>query len=145
MAFATEIPPSTASVVTALHHEWGDEEWLEQRARSAPHKEPMSVYEVHVGSWRRGLSYREAAHQLVDLAETGFTHVELLPVAEHPFGGSWGYQVTSFYAPTARFGTPGRLPLLRGHAPGWRIMQLGAGRFPEGRLRLGVPGRHPAV
>jgi hypothetical protein len=107
MAFATEVPPSTASVVTALHHEWGDEEWLEQRARSAPHKEPMSVYEVHLGSWRQGLSYREAAHQLVDyLAETGFTHVELLPVAEHPFGGSWGYQVTSFYAPTARFGTP---------------------------------------
>ena len=107
MAFATEVPPSTASVVTALHHEWGDAAWLEQRARSAPHREPMSVYEVHLGSWRQGLSYREAAHQLVDyLAETGFTHVELLPVAEHPFGGSWGYQVTSFYAPTARFGTP---------------------------------------
>ncbi|MDF3049949.1 MAG: 1,4-alpha-glucan-branching enzyme, partial [Pseudonocardia sp.] len=107
MAFATEVPPSTASVVTALHHEWGDAAWLEQRAHSAPHREPMSVYEVHLGSWRQGLSYREAAHQLVDyLAETGFTHVELLPVAEHPFGGSWGYQVTSFYAPTARFGTP---------------------------------------
>ena len=67
----------------------------------------MSVYEVHLGSWRQGLGYREIADQLVDyLAETGFTHVELLPVAEHPFGGSWGYQVTSYYAPTARFGTP---------------------------------------
>jgi 1,4-alpha-glucan branching enzyme len=107
MAFATEVPPSTASVVTSLHHEWGDAEWMAQRATRAPHAEPMSVYEVHLGSWRQGLSYREAAHQLVDyLAETGFTHVELLPVAEHPFGGSWGYQVTSFYSPTARFGTP---------------------------------------
>jgi 1,4-alpha-glucan branching enzyme len=107
MAFATEIPPSTASVVTALHHEWGDGDWLERRTRSTPHAEPMSVYEVHLGSWRPGLDYREMAHALVDyLGETGFTHVELLPVAEHPFGGSWGYQVTSFYAPTARFGTP---------------------------------------
>ena len=107
MAFATEIPPSTASVVTALHHEWGDAEWLERRARSTPYAEPMSVYEVHLGSWRPGLDYRQMAHALVEyLGETGFTHVELLPVAEHPFGGSWGYQVTSFYAPTARFGTP---------------------------------------
>jgi 1,4-alpha-glucan branching enzyme len=80
---------------------------MQRRAAGSPHAEPVSVYEVHLGSWRQGLSYREAAHQLVDyLAETGFTHVELLPVAEHPFGGSWGYQVTSFYAPTARFGTP---------------------------------------
>ena len=67
----------------------------------------MSVYEVHLASWRQGLDYRQMAHQLVEyLDETGFTHVELLPVAEHPFGGSWGYQVTSYYAPTARFGTP---------------------------------------
>ena len=74
----------------------------------------MSVYEVHLGSWRPGLDYRELADQLGDyVVETGFTHVELLPVAEHPFGGSWGYQVTSYYAPTSRFGSPGRLPLLR--------------------------------
>ena len=67
----------------------------------------MSIYEVHLGSWRPGLSYRELADQLADyLVETGFTHVEFLPVAEHPFGGSWGYQVTSYFAPTARFGTP---------------------------------------
>ena len=107
MAFATEIPPSTASVVTTLHHEWGDAEWMERRAHSTPYAEPMSVYEVHLGSWRPGLDYRQMAHALVEyLGETGFTHIELLPVAEHPFGGSWGYQVTSFYAPTARFGTP---------------------------------------
>ena len=107
LAFATEVPPSTASVVTSLHHEWGDAEWMSSRATRQAYREPMSVYEVHLGSWRQGLSYREAADQLVAyLGETGFTHVELLPVAEHPFGGSWGYQVTSFYAPTARFGTP---------------------------------------
>ena len=140
MAFATEVPPSTASVVTALHHEWGDEEWLEQRARSSPRKEPMSVYEVHLGSWRRGLSYREAAHQLVDyLAETGFTHVELLPVAEHPFGGSWGYQVTSFYAPTARFGTPDdfRYFVDTLHQAGYGIIvDWVPGRFPKDDFAL---------
>ena len=107
MAYATEIPPSTASVVTALHHEWNDADWMARRAASTPHAEPMSVYEVHLASWRQGLDYRQMAHQLVEyLDDTGFTHVELLPVAEHPFGGSWGYQVTSYYAPTARFGTP---------------------------------------
>ncbi len=107
MAFRTEIPPATASVVDAPTHQWGDEEWMAARALRQAHAEPMSVYEVHLGSWRPGLGYRELADQLVDyLDDTGFTHVELLPVAEHPFGGSWGYQVTSYYAPTARFGTP---------------------------------------
>ncbi len=107
LAFRTEIPPATASVVDAVAHEWGDEAWLTKRTQGRPHAEPMSIYEVHLGSWRPGLGYREIAEQLVDyLDETGFTHVELLPVAEYPFGGSWGYQVTSYYAPTARFGTP---------------------------------------
>ena len=107
MAFATEVPPSTASVITSLHHEWGDADWMAKRAQSAAYREPMSVYEIHLASWRPGLDYRQMAEQLVEyLDETGFTHVELLPVAEHPFGGSWGYQVTSYYAPTARFGTP---------------------------------------
>src|SRR5690606_13189127 len=86
---------------------WQDDEWLTQRAAADLHRKPMSIYEVHLGSWRPGLSYRELADQLVDyVRELGFTHVEFLPVAEHPFGGSWGYQVTSYYAPTARFGTP---------------------------------------
>ena len=107
MAFRTEVPPATASVVDVPAHEWADGEWMTARAGKQAHAEAMSVYEVHLGSWRRGLDYREAARQLVDyLDETGFTHIELLPVAEHPFGGSWGYQVTSYYSPTSRFGTP---------------------------------------
>jgi len=112
MAFATEEPPATASVVTVSAHEWGDDAWIEQRDERNWVSEPMSVYEVHLGSWQAGdngerLGYRELAHRLVEhVSATGFTHVELLPVAEHPFGGSWGYQVTSYYAPTARFGAP---------------------------------------
>jgi 1,4-alpha-glucan branching enzyme len=107
MAFATEVPPANASVVVESTHEWHDDAWLAERERGNWHERPMSVYEVHLGSWRQGLSYRELAEQLVDYAVgAGFTHLELLPVAEHPFGGSWGYQVTSYYAPTSRFGSP---------------------------------------
>jgi 1,4-alpha-glucan branching enzyme len=107
MAFATEVPPATASVVHTPRYEWGDDEWLDRRARTSWHAAPMSIYEVHLGSWRPGLSYRELAEQLVGhVLESGFTHVEFLPVAEHPFGGSWGYQVSSYYAPSARFGSP---------------------------------------
>ncbi|MFF0307869.1 1,4-alpha-glucan branching protein GlgB [Streptosporangium sp. NPDC004379] len=107
MARRTEVPPATASVVDASYHEWQDAEWMRRRDGRVAVKEPMSVYEVHLGSWRPGLSYRELATQLVDyVSDMGFTHVELMPVAEHPFGGSWGYQVTSYYAPTSRFGTP---------------------------------------
>ncbi|MCI1640987.1 MAG: 1,4-alpha-glucan branching protein GlgB [Actinomyces sp.] len=107
LARATEVPPSTASVVTDRFHEWGDDAWMEARPGRTPHTRPMSVYEVHVGSWKQGLGYRGLAEELIPyLRETGFTHVEFMPVAEHPFGGSWGYQVTSYYAPTARYGTP---------------------------------------
>ena len=107
MAFATEVPPATASVVHTVDYTWADDDWLARRAQVEWHKAPMSIYEVHLGSWRMGLSYRELAQQLVDyVLETGFTHVEFLPVAEHPFGGSWGYQVSSYYAPSARFGNP---------------------------------------
>jgi 1,4-alpha-glucan branching enzyme len=107
LAFATEKPPKTASVVTESDHEWADGEWLAQRSVTNWTNAPMSIYEVHLGSWRPGLDYRQLADELADyVRETGFTHVELLPVAEHPFGGSWGYQVTSYYAPTARFGSP---------------------------------------
>ena len=107
MARGTEVPPATASVVVESTYEWGDDAHMEARAANDPHTGPMSVYEVHLGSWRQGLSYRDLADQLVGhVTATGFTHVELLPVAEHPFGGSWGYQVTSYYAPTARFGSP---------------------------------------
>ncbi|MGS2618176.1 1,4-alpha-glucan branching protein GlgB [Micromonospora sp. LZ34] len=107
LAAYAEVPPATASVVHHSRYEWADAAWLERRARHRPHQEPMSVYEVHLGSWRPGLGYRELAEQLTAyVTKLGFTHVEFLPVMEHPFGGSWGYQVTGYYAPTARFGDP---------------------------------------
>lgn len=107
MARRTEVPPSTASIVTESHHVWHDEEWLAHRADRPVHEAPLSVYEVHLASWRPGLTYRQLALQLpAYVKDLGFTHVELMPVAEHPFGGSWGYQVTGFYAPTSRMGTP---------------------------------------
>ncbi len=107
MARRAEVPPATASVVDDSDYTWGDQEWVRRRDAANPVAEPMSVYEIHLGSWRQGLSYRELAPALVEyLDRTGFTHVELLPVAEHPFGGSWGYQVSSYYAPTSRFGAP---------------------------------------
>ncbi|MFI7012594.1 1,4-alpha-glucan branching enzyme [Streptomyces sp. NPDC050145] len=107
LATRTEVPPATASIVHASHHTWHDEEWLHARADRPAHEAPFSVYEVHLPSWRPGLTYRDLAIQLpAYVSDLGFTHVELMPVAEHPFGGSWGYQVTGFYAPTARLGTP---------------------------------------
>ncbi|MCD1145858.1 1,4-alpha-glucan branching protein GlgB [Kocuria sp. LUK] len=107
MAFGTEVPPSTASRVFASDYEFQDDEWMARRAASDPHNAPMSVYELHIGSWRLGLGYKELAKELVEyLTWQGFTHVEFMPVAEHPFGGSWGYQVTSYYAPSSRFGSP---------------------------------------
>lgn len=107
LARGTEVPPATASVVVESAHRWADQDWMTARAATDPHTGPMSIYEVHLGSWRKGLSYRDLAEQLTDyVVEMGFTHVELMPVAEHPFGGSWGYQVTSYYAPTSRFGHP---------------------------------------
>ncbi|MCA0146440.1 1,4-alpha-glucan branching protein GlgB [Blastococcus sp. LR1] len=121
MAFATEVPPLNASIVTESTYEWQDDAWLAQRAEAGWHERPMSVYEVHAGSWRQGLSYRELADELIDyVVDAGFTHIEFMPLAEHPFGGSWGYQVTSYYAPTSRFGSPDDLRYLidRAHAAG---------------------------
>ncbi|MEV0224879.1 1,4-alpha-glucan branching enzyme [Streptomyces sp. NPDC050704] len=107
MARWAETPPATASVVHVSRHEWRDEEWMTGRGRRPVHESPFSVYEVHLASWRPGLTYRQLADQLTTyVSDLGFTHVELMPVAEHPFGGSWGYQITGFYAPTARLGTP---------------------------------------
>ncbi|WP_373466079.1 1,4-alpha-glucan branching enzyme [Streptomyces sp. V3I8] len=107
MARRTEVPPDTASVVTASHYEWNDAHWLAHRGDRPVHEAPFSVYEVHLASWRPGLTYRQLAEELpAYVSDLGFTHVELMPVAEHPFGGSWGYQVTGFYAPTSRLGTP---------------------------------------
>jgi 1,4-alpha-glucan branching enzyme len=107
LAALAEPPPATASVIWASGYQWGDEDWLTARASWDALRAPVSAYEVHIGSWRPGLSYSELADQLVSyVRQLGFTHVEFLPVAEHPYGGSWGYQVTSYYAPTARFGNP---------------------------------------
>jgi 1,4-alpha-glucan branching enzyme len=107
VATHTQRPPETASVVYESAYTWSDDEWLSRRSAQTPHDSPMSVYEVHLGSWRRDRSYRQLADELADyVRDLGFTHVELLPVAEHPFGGSWGYQVTGYFAPTSRFGSP---------------------------------------
>ncbi len=115
-----EQAPRTASIVTVSEHRWQDAEWLARRHASVPHEEPVSIYEVHLGSWRRDpddpervLSYRELADPLAAYAhEMGFTHVELLPVMAHPFSGSWGYQVTGYFAPDARLGGPDDLRAL---------------------------------
>jgi 1,4-alpha-glucan branching enzyme len=112
LAFQAEHPPATASVVSTSSYRWGDGAWVERRAQHDHHHNPMSVYEMHLGSWRRGeddrvLTYRELALELADyVADMGFTHVEFLPVAEHPYTPSWGYQVSSYFAPTSRFGEP---------------------------------------
>lgn len=114
IAFCSETPPKTASVVRTLSHDWGDGEWMEKRHVQNSLKSPYSIYEVHLGSWRRvpedgnrPLDYRELATELVDyVVEMGFTHVELLPVMEHPFYGSWGYQTSGYFAPTSRYGAP---------------------------------------
>jgi 1,4-alpha-glucan branching enzyme len=114
VAFAAEVPPDTASVVFSPKHVWSDSAWLERRRQRDPQHGPMSVYEVHLGSWRlnplegnRCLTYAELADELAAyVTDLGFTHVELLPVMAYPFSGSWGYQVTSYYAPTPRFGSP---------------------------------------
>ena len=107
LARRTEVPPANSSVVHESAHVWRDEEWLRRRGETPVHEAPFSVYEVHLPSWRPGLTYRQLADQLpAYVSDLGFTHVELMPVAEHPFGGSWGYQVTGFYAPTSRLGSP---------------------------------------
>ena len=119
-ALYAELPPKTASRAWRLDYAWGDGEWMASRGRRNALSAPMSIYEVHLGSWRRRdgnwLGYREAAHELADYVEKmGFTHVELLPVSEHPFYGSWGYQCTGYFAATARYGTPQDLKYLVDH------------------------------
>ncbi len=118
--FFSEVPPKTASRVWNLDYDWADEEWMAHRGGRIRLDAPVSIYEVHLGSWRRGLegsrdplSYRDAAAQLAEyVLEMGFTHVELMPVMEHPFYGSWGYQITGYFAATSRYGTPQELMFL---------------------------------
>jgi 1,4-alpha-glucan branching enzyme len=113
-AFRTECPPSTASMVWELDYEWRDSDWLQHRKQANALDAPHAVYEMHLGSWRRvpedgnrSITFREAAQTLVEyVKDMGFTHVELLPITEHPFFGSWGYQTTGYFAPTARYGSP---------------------------------------
>ena len=114
MAHYFEPPPGNASIVYSSQYDWQDSEWMQQRSPYPRLDQPVSIYEVHPGSWRRipeennrSLSYRELAKELVAyVLDMGFTHIEFLPVSEHPFDGSWGYQPIGMYAPTQRFGSP---------------------------------------
>ncbi|GAA3772390.1 1,4-alpha-glucan branching protein GlgB [Microbacterium kribbense] len=141
MAQRAEVPPHTGSVVTAAAHEWADHDWIAARGVAVAVARPMSIYELHVGSWRQGLGYRDLADQLIGHVQAlGFTHVEFMPLAEHPFGGSWGYQVSGYYAPTSRFGGPDDLRYLidRLHTAGIGvIMDWVPGHFPKDVFALG--------
>lgn len=107
LAQRTQTPPLTASIVFESNFKWSDQEWMDRRKSFQSWKQPVSIYEVHLGSWKIGLSYNELAVELIEYVKNQeFTHVEFLPVMEHPYGPSWGYQVTSFFAPTSRFGSP---------------------------------------
>jgi 1,4-alpha-glucan branching enzyme len=143
-AFGTEVPPATASIVTQSSYEWQDAAWFADRQSTDLLHAPVSIYECHLGSWRliqdadgawHPLTYREAAEVLPEyLIDLGFTHVEFLPIAEHPFSGSWGYQVTGFYAPTSRHGTPDDFRYLvdRLHQAGIGVLvDWVAGHFPK--------------
>ncbi|MGE5444449.1 MAG: alpha-amylase family glycosyl hydrolase, partial [Ignavibacteriales bacterium] len=113
-AFYWETPPKTASIIWDIGYEWRDDEWMKERYKANAFAAPLAIYEVHIGSWRRvpeegnrSLTYREMAHPLADyVKEMGFTHVEFLPIMEHPFYGSWGYETIGYFAPTSRYGTP---------------------------------------
>jgi 1,4-alpha-glucan branching enzyme len=135
MARQAEVAPGTASVVSESRYDWQDGEWMSRRATTNVHERPMSIYELHLGSWRPGRGYRDVADELIEYVQwLGYTHVEFMPLAEHPFGGSWGYQVTGYYAATSRFGTPDDLRYLidRLHDAGIGvIMDWVPGHFPK--------------
>jgi len=141
MARYSEQAPQNASIVTETHYEWNDDEWIARREASRAHAEPMSVYEVHLGGWRHGLSYRELADQLVSYVTwQGYTHVEFMPLAEHPFAPSWGYQVTGYFSPTSRYGSPDDLRYLidKLHQAGIGVvMDWVPGHFPKDDWALG--------
>ena len=136
-AFSAEYRPGTASVTADLSgFSWADTDWITKRAQKDPEKQPMSIYEVHLGSWRKKnrpekdgcYTYIEAAHELAAyVKEMGYTHVELMGIAEHPYDGSWGYQVTGYFAPTSRYGSP----------KDFMYFGLGTCPFSKGRPRTG--------
>lgn len=141
VGFGAQHPPATSSIVRdILGYEWSDGEWMSRRERAQQKNQPISIYEVHLGSWRRAdgdrmLSYREMAKELVDYASwMGFTHLEFLPVSEFPFDGSWGYQPVGMYAPTTRFGTPDE----------FRALVEAAHRAGLGVIVDWVPGHFPS-
>ena len=119
-AFSCEIPPKSASVVTSTWHLWKDQKWMKKRHKLNSHKNPISVYEMHLGSWKRDpndphrwLTYVEIAEKLIEhIQKTGFTHVEFMPIMEHPYPPSWGYQITGYFAADSRYGTPQELMCL---------------------------------
>ncbi|RSX56966.1 1,4-alpha-glucan branching protein GlgB [Bifidobacterium samirii] len=137
-----EIPPATGSIVVESGHEWGDEAWMERRRTTDAHNGPVSIYEVNASSWRSGIAnYRELADELVPYVEKmGYTHVEFMPLAEHPFSGSWGYQVTGYYAVDSRLGSPDDFKYLvdRLHEAGIGvIMDWVPAHFPKDAFALG--------
>ena len=149
-AFAAEEPPRTASVITTLDYDWGDSDWMAQRAARNRYDAPISTYEMHLGSWRyEPGGYRAIAVQLADYLErTGFTHVELMPVMEHPYYGSWGYQTTGYFAATARYGSPQDLMFMIDHLHqrGFGVdPRLGSVALPDRRPRTRRVRRHPSV
>ena len=137
-----EVPPATGSIVVDSQFAWDDKTWMDHRKRTNPHDGPVSIYEVHAGSWKKGIkNYRELADQLVDyVAKEGFTHVEFMPLAEHPFAGSWGYQVTGYYAIDSRLGGPDDFKYLveKFHEAGIGvIMDWVPAHFPKDAFALG--------
>jgi 1,4-alpha-glucan branching enzyme len=141
LARATEVPPSTASIVSESNYKWKDKKWIDARTKRDALKAPMSIYELHAGSWRLGLDYRGLADELIPyVKEMGFTHVEFMPLAEHPYAPSWGYQVTGYYAPTSRFGSADDLKYLidRLHAENIGvILDWVPAHFPKDEWALG--------
>lgn len=141
MAFFCEQAPSNASIVYSSSYQWNDDEWVASRIQNPPTASPMSIYEVHLGSWRKGLTYTQLADELVSyVSDMGYTHVEFLPVTEHPFEPSWGYQVTNYFAPQSRLGRPDDFRYLvdRLHQAGIGvILDWVPGHFPKDDWALG--------
>ncbi len=141
MARFAERAPSNASIVYESRYIWDDDEWMARRATQQPHESPISIYEVHLGSWRKGLTYLDLAEELVEyVTRMGFTHVEFMPVSEHPLEASWGYQVTNYFAPISRLGRPDELRYLvdRLHQAGIGvILDWVPGHFPKDDWALG--------
>ncbi|HSO05326.1 MAG TPA: alpha-amylase family glycosyl hydrolase, partial [Candidatus Limnocylindrales bacterium] len=141
MAQFAERAPANASIVYESRYVWGDDQWLAERAARVPHESPMSIYELHLGSWRKGRTYLDLADELVEyVTRMGFTHVEFMPVSEHPLEASWGYQVTNYFAPMSRLGRPDELRHLvdRLHQAGIGvILDWVPGHFPKDGWALG--------